>query len=121
MLMKRTVVALALVVGAGILFISILNAQTYLTDIKSYVEVCAKGTAYVPRDAKFVRCYGVIRPVAAIVDSLNEDEIECECPYCCDGFCYIFIFTDSENQSNDQGKSSESWGNREVKVLWMPC
>jgi hypothetical protein len=121
MLSKKALFAFAFVFGMSILLFSVLNAETYLNEIKDYIEVCANGPTYVPPDTSFVRCYGVIRRVVAISDSITEEEEDCQCPKCCDGLCYVIIYTDPAHEAGDPEKRSDSKGIRDIKYLWMPC
>lgn len=118
---KKAFLAAAFALGAGILVFSAINTATYLAEIEGYVEVCAKGPVYVPPTAAFVRCYGVIRRVVAISDSITEEEEDCQCPKCCDGLCYVIIYVDPADSAENQGKMPEPDKRREIRYLWMEC
>jgi len=118
---KKAFLVLGLIVVAGILFFSVLNAQSYVKEIDRYIEVCANGLTYVPSNTAYVKCYGVIRKVVGITEFITATEEECKCPDCCDGFCYIIIVSEPTSESDESGSKSTFVGPREIKFLWMPC
>ncbi len=84
---------LAFVLFIG-LSLAVLEAGSYIREKDSYVEVGGGKTAYVPRTAKFVKVNGVVRRIVKFSATLSNTERDCECPKCCDGYCYIIVFTD---------------------------
>jgi hypothetical protein len=91
---KRIVVgALAFVLFIG-LAIAVLNAGSYIREKDSYVEVGGGKIAYVPRTAEFVKVNGQVRRIVKFSSALSNAEKDCECPKCCDGYCFVIIFTD---------------------------
>lgn len=120
MLSKKTLLALVLIVGSVILLSSFQNAQSTIKEIGGYVEVGANGLAYVPSDAVYVKYYGIVRKVVEITDFLSMSETECECPNCCDGFCFVIIYTDP-GPAAESAPCSATDGSSEIKFLWMLC
>jgi hypothetical protein len=119
MLSKKKLLAFGLIVGSVILLSSFQNAQSTIKEIGGYVEVRADGLAYVPSDAAYVKYNGVIRKVVEITDFISLDEDKCECPDCCDGFCYVIIYTDP-GLAAEPGSCSED-ESLQIKFLWMLC
>ncbi len=56
------------------------------------VEVHGPEVAYVPLTAKYVTYDGVVRKIARI--SAATPGVKCNCPNCCDGMCYVVIYSD---------------------------
>ena len=117
---KKALLAFGLIVASAVLLSSFQNAQSYIKEIGGYVEICANGLAYVPSDAAYVKCNGVIRKVVGITDALMMSEIDCECPNCCDGFCFIIIYTDPD-PAGESGSPFAAEGSPQIKFLWMSC
>jgi hypothetical protein len=94
-LLKKRVVfgILAFVLFVGLAF-AVLEAGSYIREKDNYVEVGGGKTAYVPRTAKFVKVNGVVRSIVKFSATLSNMEKDCECPKCCDGYCYVIVFTD---------------------------
>jgi hypothetical protein len=94
-LLKKRIVfgILAFVLLVGLSF-AVLEAGSYIREKDSYIEVGGGKTAYVPRTAKFVKVNGVVRSIVRFAATLSAEEKECKCPKCCDGYCYIIVFTD---------------------------
>jgi hypothetical protein len=114
---------LAIAVAAGI------KAHAYLKEYNGYVEVCANGIAYVPRDAKFVKCYGKIRKVVRFDQVMALDEEDCKCPKCCDGLCYVFVTSGPPNPESDPAhlapycldENDASAQDEPIWILWLTC
>lgn len=77
------------------LAMAFLNAGSYLKEKQGYFEVSSGKIAYVPRTARFVKVDGKIKRIVRFATTLNAAEKDCECPHCCQGNCYIIVFSDS--------------------------
>ena len=58
------------------------------------IEVHGPGIAYVPLSAKYVTYDGMVRKVSRFSATLLTGEEDCQCPKCCDGRCYVIVYTD---------------------------
>lgn len=90
---KRGMLVIVLCVCLAGLAPAIQKASQYVA-AKDYVEVKGSSIAYVPRTAKFVKVNGNIKEVVRFAETLSATEEDCQCPACCDGYCYVIIFTD---------------------------
>lgn len=90
--MRRKIkfIALFFLVFSAFLYAAI-AANSYVNESSRYIEVCANGIVYVPLNAKFVKCYGVIQKVVRFSDVLTEGVEDCRCPKCCDGDCFVVV------------------------------
>jgi hypothetical protein len=61
---------------------------------KPYIEVHGPNVAFVPMTEKFVRFDGKIKRIVKFTETLEAGREDCKCPKCCDGNCYVIIFTD---------------------------
>jgi hypothetical protein len=41
-----------------------------------------------------VKVDGVVRSIAKFSSTFSGEEDKCKCPKCCDGYCYVIVFTD---------------------------
>jgi hypothetical protein len=64
------------------------------SEIGPLVEVHSREVAFVPVTAKHVTYDGVVRRIRRFSSTLNMGEEDCRCPKCCDGRCYVIIYTD---------------------------
>jgi hypothetical protein len=101
--------AFVLLIG---LAIAVLNAGSYIKEKDSYVEVGGGKIAYVPRTAQFVKVNGQVRRIVKFSTALSAAEKDCKCPKCCDGHCYIIVFSDAVLTANPIIILS---------VIWMSC
>ena len=108
---KVVLVALTCVFSIG-LVIAVLNAGSSTPKKDSYIEVGGGKIVYVPRTAQYVKFNGQIRKVVRFASTLSADEKDCQCPKCCDGYCYVIIYTDSIPGSKP---IVSLW------VLWVSC
>ncbi len=58
-----------------------------------YIEVHGPDIAYVPMTEKYVKYDGLVRKISRFSAALNSGEEDCKCPNCCNGHCYIIIYT----------------------------
>jgi hypothetical protein len=88
--------ALCLATGALLvgLAIAVLYAGDYFRPADKLIEVGGAKTAYVPRTAKFVTVNGEVRKIVKFSTAMTSDLRDCKCPNCCDGYCYVIVFTD---------------------------
>lgn len=108
---KVGLIALACVFFMG-LVIAVSNAGSNTTKKDSYIEVGGGGVKYVPRTAQYVKYNGQIRKIERFASTLSSDEIDCKCPNCCRGYCYVIIFTDGR-----PGKGPIII----LSVIWLSC
>ena len=118
---NRFMAVLLFVIGAGILALSAVRAESYLQDVDRYIEVCASGTVYVPANVRYVKCYGVIKKVAFITENLSREEDECQCPKCCDGLCYVIIFADPDPGPERPDAAPGPHKSKDIRYLWLIC
>jgi hypothetical protein len=81
------------------------------TDFQKLIEVHGPETAYIPSTAKYVKYDGVVRRIVKFSETLEEGE-DCPCPRCCDGRCYVIIFTDPITPGGPL---------RVPYILWLEC
>lgn len=74
---------------------AVLNATSYAKERDNYIEVGGGKIVYVPRTTTFVKVNGQVRRIVKFASSLSQEEIDCECPNCCKGSCYVIVFSDS--------------------------
>ena len=58
------------------------------------VEVNGDSIAYVPHTAKYVTYNGQIRQIVGFATTLSKADQNCACPNCCEGRCYVIVYTD---------------------------
>jgi hypothetical protein len=111
-IVKRVVlVALTCVFSIG-LVIAVLNAGSSTPKKDSYIEVGGGKIVYVPRTAQYVKFNGQIRKVVRFDSTLSVGGNDCKCPKCCDGYCYVIVYTDSVPGSNPISP---------LVILWASC
>jgi len=107
-----------------------LRANSFISDYKRYVEVCSDGIAYVPKDAKFVKCNGIVRKILRFEQAVVLEVDPCKCPKCCEGECYVIVNSEPspESQSgpvqNSPSPADTNFRERsdlDVYVLWISC
>jgi hypothetical protein len=108
---KVVLIALTCVFSIG-LVIAVLNAGSSTPKKDSYIEVGGSKIVYVPRTAKYVQFNGQIRRVVRFDSTLSAGERDCKCPKCCNGYCYVIVYTDSVPDSNPISP---------LYVLWVSC
>jgi hypothetical protein len=76
------------------------------------IEVCNRGTAYVPPGTEFVTCQGRVMRVVGRVSLRGDKGAQeaqviggCWCPKCCDGACAVAV----------------SGGGSEIYILYLAC
>jgi hypothetical protein len=108
---KAVLIALTCVFSIGLVTM-VMKADSNTPKKDSYIEVGGSKTVYVPRTAKYVKFNGQIRKVVRFASTLNADEKDCDCPHCCDGYCYVIVFSDSVPGSNPISP---------LVILWVSC
>lgn len=82
------------------------------TPTDAYIEVHGEGMPCVPLGTKFVKYDGEIRKISRFSVALNEGELDCQCPNCCNGECYIVVFTEIIVGGSPI---------RVPAIIWLPC
>lgn len=77
-----------------------------------YIEVHGPSIAYVPITAKYVKYDGIIKKISRFSAALSTGEEDCQCPKCCNGHCYIIIYT---NIISPAGPIMI------LAILWLEC
>ena len=108
---KVVFIALTCVFSIGSV-IAVLNAGSSIPKKDSYIEVGGSKIVYVPRTAQYVKFNGQVRKVVRFASTLSADEKDCKCPKCCDGNCYVIVYTDRVPGSKP---ILPLW------VLWVSC
>ena len=108
---KVVLIALACVFSIG-LVIAVLNAGSSTPKKDSYIEVGGGKIVYVPRTTQYVKFNGQVRKIVRFASTLSADEKDCKCPKCCDGNCYVIVYTDRVPGSKP---ILPLW------VLWVSC
>jgi hypothetical protein len=108
---KVVFIALTCVLSIG-LVIAVLNAGSSIPKKDSYIEVGGGKIVYVPRTTQYVKFNGQVRKVVRFASTLSADEKDCKCPKCCDGNCYVIVYTDRVPGSKP---ILPLW------VLWVSC
>jgi len=90
---KVVLIGLACVFSMG-LVITVSNAGSSAPKKDSYIEVGGGKIVYVPRTTQYVKFNGQIRKIVRFASTLSSDEIDCKCPNCCNGYCFLIVFTD---------------------------
>jgi hypothetical protein len=109
---KRVVLIVFTCVFSIGLVIAVLNAGSSTPKKDSYIEVGGGKIVYVPRTANYVKFNGQVRKIVRFASTLSAGEEDCKCPKCCDGNCYVIVYTDSIP------------GNKPILplwVLWLSC
>ncbi len=63
------------------------------TEMGPRVEVHGPDIAYVPLNAKYVTYDGVVHKITRFASAAGAAPGECNCPSCCDGACYIVVYS----------------------------
>ena len=79
---------------------------------EAYIEVHGPSIAFVPLSAKYVTYDGVVRKVSRFAATLLTGEQNCRCPNCCDGRCYVLVYTDLIVPVGPK---------RMLFILWVDC
>jgi hypothetical protein len=108
---KVVLIVLTCIFSIG-LVIAVLNAGSSTPKNDSYIEVGGGKIVYVPRTAKYVKFDGQIRKVVRFDSTLSVGKRDCKCPHCCDGYCYVIVYTDSVPGTNPI---------LPLFILWVSC
>jgi hypothetical protein len=103
---------LAIVVLAIGLMGSVRYGASRFVGKESYIEVNGPQIAYVPMTTKYVRYDGKLRKVLKFEPIANAATADCRCPKCCNGSCYVIIYTDMIVISGPV---------RLLYLLWVDC
>ena len=88
---KAILVALTCAVSIG-LVIAVLNTDASTWKKGSYFEAGDRNVVGVPGTAQYVEPSGRAGKIVRLA-SLTEVQEGCRCPKCCDGYCYVTIYT----------------------------
>jgi len=91
---KIVLIVLTCVFSIG-LVIAVLNAGSSTPKKDSYIEVGGGKIVYVPRTTQYVKFNGQVRKIVRFASTLSAGEKDCQCPKCCDGYCYVIVYSDS--------------------------
>jgi hypothetical protein len=120
-----------IVSAAVVLLVSAYSAGTKATgraeSSAKYIEVCSKGTVYVPPGTEYVTCRGKVMKVMGIVPLVDGPQIlgGCGCPNCCGGYCSVTVACENkvgdsaEEDSYRSGQRSSSAGG--LCTLYLAC
>jgi hypothetical protein len=122
-----------IVSAAVVLLVSVYSAGTKATGTAEssakYIEVCNRGTVYVPPGTEYVTCHGKVMKVIAIVPFVDGAQTlgggGCFCPKCCGGACVVTVAC--ENKVGDSTEEeSYRWGQRSSSAgglctLYLAC
>ena len=110
-LIKRAFLFLFCILFLG-LVPSVQTAGPAFGEKEVYVEVHGSNIAHVPITAKYVKYDGKIRRISRFSAALASGEEDCQCPQCCNGRCYIIIYTDFLSPIGPL---------RVLAILWLEC
>jgi len=111
-----------IVSAAVVLFVSAYSAGTKATGIAEsspkYIEVCSRGTVYLPPGTEYVTCRGKVMKVIGIVPLVEGAQTlgSCFCPNCCGGYCTVTVACENkvgnsaEEESYHSGQKSSTAG-----------
>lgn len=77
-----------------------------------YIEVHGPGISLVPLTTKYVKYDGEIRKVSKFSIVLEAGVLDCQCPNCCDGECYIVVLTEIIIAGSPMQVPA---------IIWIPC
>lgn len=109
---KRIVLIVFTCVFSIGLVIAVLNAGSSTPKKDSYIEVGGGKIVYVPRTANYVKFNGQVRKIVRFASTLSAGEKDCKCPRCCDGYCYVIVYSDSVPGRNPI---------LPLFVIWLSC
>jgi hypothetical protein len=70
------------------------KANSPVAEKKSYIEVHGPDIAFVPMTEIYVKYDGKIKKIVRFAATQGNGKEDCKCPKCCDGICYVIIYTD---------------------------
>lgn len=108
---KVVLITLTGVFSVGLVIV-VLNGDSNPAKRDPYIEVGGSKIMYVPRTAQYVKFNGQIRKIVKFASTLNAGDKDCRCPKCCDGYCYVIVYTDSVPGSNPISP---------LVFLWVSC
>ena len=80
---------------------------------KTFIEVHGPNIAFVPMSEIYVTYDGKVRKIVKFTETIEDGKADCRCPRCCDGNCYVIIYT---NLILPGGGSL-----RAPFILWIEC
>ena len=88
------------------------KADPAFVEKANFIEVHGPDIAYVPMTAKYVKYDGIVRKISKFCAIQNTGENDCQCPNCCDGRCYVIIYTNIISPAGPL---------RILAILWIEC
>ena len=79
---------------------------------KALIEVHGPKIAFVPMTEKYVTYDGKVRRIVKFTGTVEGGKADCRCPHCCDGDCYVVIYTDLMLPGGPV---------RTLFILWIEC
>lgn len=61
----------------------------------SYVEISGSEITYVPQTSSYVKIDGKLTRIVRFEPYRQQAETDCRCPKCCNGICYIIVYSDA--------------------------
>jgi len=102
---------LAITLSGGAAFVAE-RADLPAAERADFIEVHGPDIAYVPMTETHVRYDGIVRRIAGFSAAVDNGQGNCACPNCCQGKCYVTIYTDLILPGGPI---------RTLYVLWMDC
>lgn len=66
-----------------------------LQSLFSCIEITGQGIPYIPQTAAYVKIEGRLRKILKFEPYRQPVETDCKCPKCCNGTCYIIVYSDA--------------------------
>jgi hypothetical protein len=128
-MLVKTVIATAAVA----LLVTAFSAGTKATNSADrspkYIEVCSRGTVYLPPGTEYVTCRGKVMKVIGIVPlapgQASAGGGDCSCPQCCGGYCTVTVScqsridTSEDSSENSSGPCASGAGG--LCVVYISC
>ena len=101
---------------AGMLFLGlgfvVQRVDLPAAETTQLVEVHGPDIAYVPLTAKYVKYDGRVREVVKFAAAVEDGKENCRCPNCCDGLCYVVVYTNLAMAGGSM---------RVLSIVWLKC
>jgi len=78
----------------------------------AYIEVHGSDIAYVPMTETHVKFNGEIRKIVRFTATVDKGRADCRCPDCCNGECYVIVYTDLVLPEGPV---------RTLRIIWLAC
>jgi hypothetical protein len=129
----RILVKSVIVSAAVVLLVTAFSAGTKATTSADrspkYIEVCSRGTVYLPPGTEYVTCRGRVMKVLGIVPLVPGQESagsgDCACPNCCGGACTVTVSCqskiDTSEEATENSSGPRSSGAGSLCVVYLSC